>query len=239
MGNDFETLFSEFKRLHKNNREQYNPTEENVKRWQWHLTQRKIAPPVKKMLRPTKKIDRNIAPRKISKFDEFPAYMVPRWGEIASHFPGVQVWATGSRVAGEYIERWSNDEIKEWRQRNFKKPTIESDYDFYIDGKPTPVGQLPKWADWVRGRIHESQRIKIPMWDFKKLPKEKHQTAIDMYLSGDVKGLLDMHNEFNLSIHNYCCELDGFLRWWDWAIEQQIIHGGEVSQKTKKDHQLD
>lgn len=242
MGNtDFETIFNEFKRLHPNRHEHFNPTDANVLRWQWHIRnmQNTSAEPVTKVLRPTKKIDRAAAPRAVTRFDEFPAYMIGRWGEIASHFPGIQVWAAGSRVSGEYIEPWSSPEIAAWREANFKKPTKESDYDFYIDGKPTPVGDLPSWADWVRGRVDIKQRIQIPMWDFTKLPEEHHQKAIDMFLENDVRGLLDLHNQFQLSPYNYCCEMDGFLRWWSWAIEQRIINGVQKQTASQTDHQLD
>jgi len=237
--NELETLFNQFKALHPNRREEFNPTDSNVMRWQWHIRERNSMLPQNQVLRPTRKIDRTLIPRAITRFDEFPEYMVKRWGEIASHFPGVQVWAAGSRVSGEYIEKWSPKEVAEWRAANNKKPTAESDFDFYIEGKPEPVGELPPWADWVRGRIDQKQRIKIPMWDFSKLPVDQHQTAIDLFIANDVRGLLDLHNQFQLSQYNYCCELDGFLRWWEWAIETNVINGATTNGSGQKDHQLD
>ena len=237
---DVEQIWSEFKTMFPNSPEKYSPTTENVTRWEWHIreheTQKSKFP--KPVLRPSRKIDRDAPIRAVSRFDEFPAYMVNAWGEIASHFPGVQVWACGSRVSGEYVEKWSPDTVRQWRAANYKKPKIESDYDFWIAGFPTPIGQMPDWADWVKGTIDQKQRIQIPMWDFSKLPNDEHAGAIAAFNANDIRHLLGLHDKYQLSPYNYCCEMDGFLRWWSWAIENGIIDEQSAAQK-KTDNQLD
>lgn len=61
-------------------------------------------------------------------------------------------------------------------------------------------------------------------WDFTKLPQEEHAAVIDAYNSNDARKLLEIHDKYQLSKHNYCC-VAGLLVWYKWAIDNGIIHG--------------
>lgn len=241
-------IFLKFKQYCPNSREQFMPTEQNVIRWQWHIRELEgaknplgiTATPV---FRKRSKRPALFERRRVSSFDEMPPHMRERFGQIASHFPGVQVWACGSRVAGDYVEIWDGDDIRQMRAKHDKPEKRESDFDFWIDGLPTPIGELPDWADWVRGFIDETQRIKIAMWDFSKLPKTEFDNVIFAVQCNDVKTLVQIHNQYNLSPYNYCCELSGLVRWFNHAIQTGIIVASDptsiVGNEGKTDHQLD
>lgn len=241
-------IFVKFKQGCPNSRERYNPTETNVIRWQWHIRELETAtkpfgisakPIFRKKANPPRKFQR----RRVTSFDELPPYMREQYGEIASHFPGIQVWACGSRVAGTYVEKWDGDDIRQLRAENFKSNKIESDFDYWIEGLPTPIGKLPNWADQVRGMIPESERIKIAMWDFTKLPESEFDTVIFALQCNDVKTLVEIHNKYLLSPYNYCCELDGLIRWFQSGIDSGMIVAGDQASKKgdeqKTDQQLD
>lgn len=235
-------IFLKFKKCCPNSRDQYIPTNENMIRWRWHVSQmeqHKIeigkTPTIRRKAKP-RKFER----RRAKSFDDLPPYMRQQYGEIASHFPGIQVWACGSRVAGDYVEPWDDPEIALLRAANFKQPKSQSDFDFWIEGSPTPVGDLPTWADHVRGRISENERIKIEMWDFSKLPESEFDRVLFAFQSGDVKTLVEVHDRFGLSPYTYCCEMDGLLRWYGWAIQTGIIVASNSRNEQQQNHiQLD
>ena len=240
-------IFIRFKQEFPNSREQYNPTEQNVIRWDWQIRELQKSktpfglstkPILRKKAKPPVKFQRS----RVTSFDQMPPHMREQYGEIASHFPGIQVWACGSRVAGDYVEQWDGDDVRALRAANFKPEKQQSDFDFWFLLTPTPIGDLPPWSDWVRGVIPETERIKIAMWDFTKLPETEFDAVIFAVQSNDVKTLVDIHNKFVLSPYNYCCELDGLVRWFQSAIDSGIIVASDpesnIGNVQKTDHQL-
>lgn len=240
-------IYLKFKSFCPNSREPFNPTETNVIRWQWQIREleqakQTLGVPQKPIFR-RKSWPRKFERRRVKSFEEMPPYMREQYGEIASHFPGVQVWACGSRVAGDYIEPWDGDDIRQLRAKTFKPNKTQSDFDFWIEGEPTPVDGLPVWADQLRGLLPETERIKIAMWDFSKLPESEFETVIFAVQSNDVRTLVEIHNKYELSPYNYCCDLSGLIRWFNWAIESGTIVASKttiiVGDGKTADHQLD
>lgn len=233
-------IFLKFKKCCPNSRDQYIPTNENLIRWRWHVAQSEqnkigIGGDPKQVIR-RKARPRKFERRRAKTFNDLPPYMREQYGVIASHFPGIQVWACGSRVAGDYVEPWDDDEIRVLRDANFKQPKRQSDFDFWIEGNPTPVGNLPTWADHVRGRISENERITIEMWDFSKLPESEFDRVLFAVQSNDVRTLVEIHDRFGLSPYTYCCEMDGLLRWYTWAIDSGIIVAGKSGNDQPNNH---
>lgn len=218
-------IFDKFKTLHPNNRERFLPTDSNVSRWQWHIKQMTNQPTYKRIVfRASPKWDRTVKAREVSTFDEMPKYMRDKYGEIASHFPGHRVFACGSRVRGDYVEKWHTDEIRKQRKEAFKADKIESDFDFFVDGSPHPIGTLPVWADYMHGTIHENKFVEVATYDFSRLPQHEHGAAIKALERNDIRHILELHNKYELSPYNYCCEFDGLQRWFQWAIENGLIN---------------
>ncbi len=100
--------------------------------------------------------------RGVKRFDEFPENTKAIYLNVAKCFPGVQVWACGSRVRGDY-KSWK-DNFFEWLARSAAgmKDKRYSDFDFWTTG--TPVCELPKNTDHVRGRVPENEKIPIPIY---------------------------------------------------------------------------
>lgn len=100
--------------------------------------------------------------RGVKSFNEFPEHTKRVYLQVAKCFPGVQVWACGSRVRGDF-KSWNNN-FYEWLARSEAgmKDKRHSDFDFWTTG--TPVCELPKNTDHVRGPIPENEKIPIPIY---------------------------------------------------------------------------
>lgn len=106
-------LFSEFKALNVNSEETFSPTLPNLQRWHWHVTEAKFRPQYEKVV-PGKiatQDERFINARRFRRWEQMPEYMRDRFTELAALFMGREVWATGSRVDGTWIERDSPVEV--------------------------------------------------------------------------------------------------------------------------------
>lgn len=102
--------------------------------------------------------------RGVRLFDQMPLYAQRVYLQVAKCFPGVQVWACGSRVRGDYVEPGDGDWIREARRNAGMKPKYESDFDFLVSPDAVQVGELPQNCERVRCRIPENERIPIPIF---------------------------------------------------------------------------
>jgi len=102
--------------------------------------------------------------RGVKSFEEMPLYARRVYLAVAKHFPGVQVWAVGSRVRGDYVEPGDSDLIREARAAAGMKPKTESDFDFLVSPDAVQVGELPPNTERVRCRIPMNERIEIPIF---------------------------------------------------------------------------
>ena len=174
--------------------------------------------------------------RRFETWEQMPAYMRANYLRIADCYAGSQVFACGSRVNGEYVERWHGEEIREMRNNLMKSEKEESDYDFtgpeirknrrfVCEGSETHYASkdLNINADYIHHQNQNEHKIQIPMWDFSKLPDDKKQEAKELFTAQKWGLLMKMHNDYQLSENHYCCDETPTIRWFKWAIENNKI----------------
>lgn len=102
--------------------------------------------------------------RGVRLFDQMPTRTRRVYSDIARCFPGVQVWAVGSRVRGDYVLESDGDWIREARRKAGMKDKTESDFDFLVSPDAVQVGDLPPNTERVRCRVPMNERIEIPIY---------------------------------------------------------------------------
>lgn len=180
---------------------------------------------LKEVVNDTKDIEAIRAKYGVKDFAEFNQYVADSFRFIADAYPGVQVYACGSRVRGDYISAWHPEfwRVKDARLRAGMANKNTSDYDYWI---PPEIETVPgnSMFDRVRVRIPENEKIPIPMWDFSKLPESEHVNVKALLSANDIQSLVKIHDRYGLSPHSYCCSgIEGVKAWFEWAINQGII----------------
>ena len=103
--------------------------------------------------------------RGVKAFEEMPLYVQRIYLDVARCFPGVQVWAVGSRVRGDYVEPGDGVEVRAARVAAGMKDKQESDFDFLIlDSTAQPVCELPENTERVRVRVPKNEMVAIPIF---------------------------------------------------------------------------
>ena len=226
-------LFVKFKKLHPYNREAYVPSEQNIARWKYHIAQyEKHELPLKEYLHSPKQWAIELADsRRVRSFDDFDPDTQRRYLHLSGRFPGIQLYACGSRVKGDWIDDETDSRIVEMR-RELGKANKRSDFDFTIpsmtaDEKYKAMRLLPAGYDLLIFGVPEDEMIPIPMWDFSKLPKDQHKTAIEHFKAQRWSKLMQIYNTYQLSPAQFCCDEKPVIRWFQWAIENEIIRADE------------
>lgn len=62
-------------------------------------------------------------------------------------------------------------------------------------------------------------------WDFSKLPENMRPEVKRLHNAGDAEGLLKIHDQYGLSIYNYCCYKGGLINWFGYAINFIWVDG--------------
>jgi len=222
-------LYDRFLEVCPNSKDEFDPTIENAQRWQWHIKQfeQRGKPQPFEVERPTLDQAALIEERSFLAFEDMPEYMKGQFSLIASFFPGRQLYATGSRVTGEYMEEWSGQEVKEIREKLRKANKGQSDYDVTFELKPGEDiaafrKALPPGADIVRPQAG-AKILPIPMWDFSKLPTYEHNNVLELFSRNAWGALMKIHNEYKLSPTVFCCNDGPVRRWFAYAINEGII----------------
>ena len=224
-------LFAQFQALHPNSKEQFVFNLENIQRWNWHIKEASARPEPDEVevQGPSPSAERLAKTRSFSNFTQLPAYMQSRFLLIASAVPGLQFYATGSRINGGYIETWSGAGIKKLRQQLNLPEKEESDYDVAVDilpGYPLSLQQIREQVgnlgDVVTG-VPPGQKIVIPMWDFSRLPESEYDRVLDLFAAKNWGELMKVHNTYALSMNVYCCDEKPIIRYFTWAIEEAKI----------------
>lgn len=223
-------IFNEFKRLYPNSNEVFNFN--NVPRYEWSIKQAKLKPLHEYL---TVKVPDNYKAlqsiRRVHNFDEFPAMTQRVYLGIADYYAGTQVFATGSRVDGSFIELSSSDEIRKLREYLGKSDKIVSDYDYTMHGGKIPDVDgckqfIQKFffavADAVPFGLQE-QKVKIPMWDFDKMTDADKAQARALFEAQRWGALMQLHNRLQLSPNNYCCSEAPIIKWFTWAYNNGKI----------------
>lgn len=219
-------IYDEFIRLHPNSIEKFDPTTGNISRWAYHIHSAKNAVRPKPMpLKPSKNAKAWAKQRAFKVWADMPLYMREKYLYIASHLPFVQVYATGSRVDGTYIELTSTDKERAFRKQLGKPDKLLSDYDVFANVQKGSF-TLPTFADLQNTKTGKT--ILIPMWDFSKLPTEKHHEVIQLFEAQNWGELMVIHNTFALSEHVYCCDALPIIRYFSAAINNGTIKKKEL-----------
>lgn len=102
--------------------------------------------------------------RGVKTFTDFPQSTQDIYLRVAKCFPGWQVYAVGSRVRGDYVDRFEGSAIYAARYRAGMKSKIESDFDFLVAPDAVQVGELPPNTERVRCKIPKNEMIEIPIY---------------------------------------------------------------------------
>lgn len=102
--------------------------------------------------------------RGVRLFDQMPTRTRWVYSDIARCFPGIQVWAVGSRVRGDYVMERDGDFIREARRKAGMKDKVESDFDFLVSPDAVQVGDLPPNTERVKCLVPKNERIEIPVF---------------------------------------------------------------------------
>jgi len=157
--------FTKFMALHPNRMEDYDPTPENVQRWEWHIRQREASPKGEKMQFDYTLIDVLRQERGVKEFAQFPIVTQMCYTYIATMYPGEQVYACGSRVRGDYNDD-GNQFINDARIIAGMKPTDVSDFDYFVRKGAVRVGKAhDKFKfDRMRVRLPLDEMVAIPIY---------------------------------------------------------------------------
>ncbi len=221
-----EDLYNAFKAIAVNSSEGYAPTLENMQRWRWHIENADMEVHPELVFENDEMAAAKANARAFATWEEMPYQSKMKYLEIADSVPGVQLYACGSRIDGTYVDGLSSGDIRAMRRALRKPDKFVSDYDVCMDGgeidRQLVRERLPMFADLLHHGVEK--KIKIPMWDFSRLPKSEHKTAIEAYNSRQWGVLVELHETYRLSENQYCCQSDAPVReWFRWAIENKII----------------
>ncbi len=216
-------LFLEFKRVCPLSMERFNPTPENTRRWAYHA--RVLGDTREYQVKALDKtpLERIAAKRRVQYFEQMPLRTKEVYIKIAACFPGVQIYACGSRVRGDYVEKDDGAAMREARRRAGKQDKVFSDFDFWAPAWAKAAYELPQSADRTRCIIPEKEKVMLPIWDFDKLPKSEHKRVIDLLNNGQYLELVQVHDQYQLSNWQYCCDTDSVARWFAQGIKEGKI----------------
>lgn len=230
-------LFDRFKQAYPHSIETYNPTMDNVRRWQWSLQQADIRQTTerKDFTMPSgqpraKALARS---RAVGVFSRLPALDRGKFLYLAALFPGRRVYATGSRTNGEWVDADSPGSIRQMRADLLKKDVVASDYDIALDFTPDDDIDalrklLPPWGDLIVRVPDGEPKIEIPMWDFSKLPVELHDEIVDLVERHQWGQLMAIHNDYGLTDTMFCCDHRPAQEWFTYAVNKGIIKRKET-----------
>lgn len=227
-------IYNEYKALYPNSKAQFNTIENNLALWEWSIKQskRRITG-VEINIEPSRSAVKIKDSRKVTSFDQLPESTKAVYLAIADYFQGVQIYATGSRVNGDYIDGNSPDSIKEMRKELGKSEKQISDFDFTFysknkyeniihDCKAFIYQQFGVNADACPFTLLD-HKIEVPMWNFDKLTTEQKKQARVLYLAQRWGALMKLHNDLKISPNQYCCNEAPIIKWFKWAYENDKI----------------
>lgn len=222
--------YKAFKSLHPNNADAFEPTAQNLARWQWHINKARPGGYAEMKMPDKTTAEAWRESRRVRSFEAFNSQTQHIYLLLADMFAGRQIWATGSRVNGDWIDLLGNDAetVAQCRATLGKCEKKHSDYDFTLVPLPGENmaelrKMLPNWADLLAFNVPENEKIKVPMWDFSRLPEHEHANVLALFEAQDWKALIAIHDKYRLSYNTYCCDDAPVIRWFTWAIEQGLV----------------
>lgn len=162
-------VWNKFKKLFPNSPEVYpHYSRENIARWNYHIAHAEKGEKFEPVVVDKTLLEMVRLERAVSVFERFKNSTADKYREIASLYPGVQVYACGSRVRGDWWDsnqiEWPNtDIILQARHEGGMRTDKFSDYDFWVPADALPERPLPVWADRFRGKFNEKEMVAIPI----------------------------------------------------------------------------
>lgn len=158
-------IFDKFKALHPGSKDIFDPTIRNVMKW---IRANKIAEfnaSLKSVDIDKTLIEKYRELRRIDRFDQFNDRTSAMYLAVAMAYPGVQVYACGSRVRGCYIDFMAKDyhNIQQARELAGMKNKLTSDYDYWVEPGAVAKIDLPDCCERVRCRV--DLKIPIPIYN--------------------------------------------------------------------------
>jgi hypothetical protein len=226
-------IFDRFKQLHPNSNEVFDFSLGNIARWAYHIEHAESMPKGTPVVYEATESDAQlIESRAVSDFSQLPIGTQRQYMRLVDLYPGIQLYATGSRIDGTYVDADSLLAIGEMRERIGKQPKQESDYDFTTTPDKWQIiagggfyqnFDLVAWSD----DAEKQKQIPIPMWDFSKLPECEYNNVLALYMANNWSALVEIHDKYQLSVNSYCCDLAPVKRWYKWAITNSIVYATE------------
>ena len=227
-------IYDQYKELHPKSAAQFNMSVNSLALWKWAIKQskRRIAG-IEIDIEPSKSAIEIMQKRAVSNFDDFPEHTKLVYLAIADYFPGLQIYATGSRVNGDYIDGNSPFSIRYMRKELGKSEKEISDFDFTFYSKSKYQNVIDDCKKEIQKQLLVKvdacpfvlldKKIEVPMWNFDKLTTEQKKQARALYLSQRWGALMKLHNDWKLSNNQYCCNEAPIIKWFTWAFENDKI----------------
>lgn len=142
-------------------------TNANFNRWKYHIEEARKNQGFEKVNLDLASIEGLRAANAVSVFEEFSKEQQKAYKEIAKCFPGIQVYACGSQVRGDYMRDYNFSYIIEARQKAGMRVDRVSDYDFWVHPhiENSWASPLPPGADRFRGKFNPNTMIPIPIYE--------------------------------------------------------------------------
>lgn len=231
-------LFERYKQAYPNVRAAYDPTPGNVRKWQNALEAKQRLGVMTEHKRDMRGIEQLRGERRATTFEGMAQNARQVYQRLKEQYIGVTVYACGSRVRGDYVDMWNEPggEIRRARIEAGMPDKRESDFDFWLSGEYETKQGVPPICDRVRCLVPNSEKIMLPEWDFTRLPENEHARVIELITNEMWGELLRIHDQYNLSPYTYCCDLEGFKKWWRHGIETNKISAVQDNEAAKNTH---
>jgi hypothetical protein len=227
-------IFEHYKSLYPNSIGTFSLDASKIALWQWGIKQHGLrAKGVEIDTTPAPSAVALMERRRVNAFGELPEFTKRVYLCAADFFPDVQIYASGSRVNGDYIDPDSDSVILEMRKALGKAEKQTSDFDFTFHDHKSRLNQIEQCKIFIHQQFQVSadvcpfalveHKVKIPMWDFDKLTDEQKKQARALFLEKRWGALMKLHNDWKLSPNQYCCSEAPIVRWFTWAFENGKI----------------
>ena len=158
------SIWKQFKALHPNTPENPDYSEASVKRWLYHINEAEKNKGFEKAELDMRPIEALRSIRRVKKFEDFTEEQKMNYRAISIWFSGIQVFACGSQVRGDYIPMDGSIIAVKARELAGMRANGISDYDYWVHPSiPTP-NPMPCNSDRYRGKFNEKEMVAVPIY---------------------------------------------------------------------------
>ena len=157
-------IWARFKAIHPNTPENPDYYEASVKRWLYHINEAEKNKGFERAELDMSEIERIREENRVKKWADFNSFQKVSYRAIAESYMGVQIFACGSQVRGDYMEYPPREKVIIARQKAGMRTDRFSDFDFWVEHGFKPTSPLPNYADRYRGKFNEKEMVAIPIY---------------------------------------------------------------------------